>query len=117
VSGVMTVMVSELVVADVLVDGVTRCLEAALSTNAVEDKSGGLVQPELRGNKFAIMLLATSMFDQSAGLNRLAGVHLLLASLPPLVSNLVAVALCPALQWVQVALVWPHLTLNPCNKQ
>ncbi len=91
-------MVSELVAADILVDGVTRCLEAAMSKNAVEDKSGGLVQPESRGNEFAIMLLATSTFDRSAGANRQAGVHLLLASLPPLVSNLVAVALCPALQ-------------------
>ncbi len=110
-------MVLELVAADVLIDGVTRCLEAAVSTNTVEDKSGGLVQPESRGNKFAIMLLATSMFDQSAGANCQAGVHLLLALLPPLVSNLVAVALCPALQWAQVALVWPRSTLNPCNEQ
>ena len=110
-------MVLELVAADVLIDGVTRCLEAAVSTNTVEDKSGGLVQPESRGNKFAIMLLATSMFDQSAGANCQAGVHLLLELLPPLVSDLVAVALCPALQWAQVALVWPHLTLNLHDKQ
>ncbi len=103
--GWITVMVLELVAADVLVDGVTRCLEAAVSINAVEDKSGGLVQPKLRGNKFAIMLLATSTFDGSAGANRQAGVHLLLALLPPLVSNLVAAALCPSLQWAQVALV------------
>ncbi len=110
-------MVLELVAADVLVDGVTRCLEATVSINVVEDKSGGLVQPELRGNKFAIMLLATSTFDGSAGANHQAGVHLLLALLPPLVSNLAAAALCPSLQWAQVALVWPRLTLNPCNKQ
>jgi hypothetical protein len=100
-------MVLELVVADVLVDGVTRCLEAAMSINAVEDKSGGLVLPELRGNEFVIMLLAPSTSDGSAGVNRQAGVHLLLASLLPLVSNLVAAALCPSLRWAHVALVWP----------
>jgi hypothetical protein len=110
-------MVLELVAADVLVDGVTRCLEAAVSMHAVEDKSGGLLQPESRGNKFAIMLLATSTFNQSTGANRQAGVRLLLALLLPLVSNLVAGALCPALQWAQVALVGPRLTLNPCNQQ
>jgi hypothetical protein len=106
-------MVLELMAADFLVDGVTRCLEAAMSISVVEDKSGGLVQSESRGNKFAIMLLATSMFDGSAGANPQVGVHLLLALLPPLVSNLVAAALCPSLQWAQVALVWPRLTLNP----
>jgi hypothetical protein len=46
--GWMTVIRSELVVAEVLVVGVTKCLEAAVSINAVEDKSGGLVQPESR---------------------------------------------------------------------
>ncbi len=39
-------MVSELVVANVFVEGVTRCLEAAVSINAVEDRSGGFAQPE-----------------------------------------------------------------------
>ncbi len=110
-------MVLELVVADILVDGVTRCLEAAVSIKALKDKSGGLVQPELRGNEFAIMLLATSTFDGPTGANRQAGVHLLLASLLPLVSDLVAVVMCPSLRWAQVALVWPHLTLNPCDEQ
>ncbi len=110
-------MVSELVGTDVLVNGVTRYLEAAMSINAIEDKSGGLVQPESRGNKFAIMLLATSTFDGSAGANHQAGVHCLLALLPPLVSNLVATVLCPSLRWAQVALVWPGLTLNPCDEQ
>jgi hypothetical protein len=46
--GWMTVIRSELVVAEVRVVGVTKCLEAAVSINAVEDKSGGLVQPESR---------------------------------------------------------------------
>jgi hypothetical protein len=63
------------------------------------------------------MLLATSTFDQSTGANHQAGVHHLLALVPPLVSDLVGVALCPNLQWAQVALVWPRLTLNPCNEQ
>ncbi len=44
--GWMTVMVLELVVADIFVEGVTRCLEAAVSINAVEDRSGGFAQPE-----------------------------------------------------------------------
>jgi hypothetical protein len=44
--GWMTVMVLELVVADVFVEGVTRCLEAAVSINVVEDRSGGFAQPE-----------------------------------------------------------------------
>ena len=46
--GWMTVIHLELVVAEVLVVGVTKCLEAAVSINAVEDKSGGLVQLESR---------------------------------------------------------------------
>ncbi len=44
--GWMTVMDSRLVVGEVCVDGVTRDLEAAVSKKAVEDKSGGLAQPE-----------------------------------------------------------------------
>ena len=44
--GWMTVMDSRLVVGEVCVDGVTRDLEAAVSIKAVEDKSGGLAQPE-----------------------------------------------------------------------
>jgi hypothetical protein len=46
--GWMTVICLELVVAEVLFVGVTKCLEAAVSINAVEDKSGGLVQLESR---------------------------------------------------------------------
>ncbi len=46
--GWMMVIRSELVVMEVLVVGVTKCLEAAVSINAVEDKSGGLVQLESR---------------------------------------------------------------------
>ncbi len=46
--GWMTVIRLELVVAEVLVVGVTKCLEAVVSMNAVEDKSGGLVQLESR---------------------------------------------------------------------
>jgi hypothetical protein len=44
--GWMTVMDSWLVAGEVHVDGVTRGLEAAVLIKAVEDKSGGLVQPE-----------------------------------------------------------------------
>jgi hypothetical protein len=43
----MTVMDSRLVAGEVCVNGVTRDLEAAVSIKAVEDKSGGLAQPEL----------------------------------------------------------------------
>jgi hypothetical protein len=45
--GWMTVMDSRLVVREVLVNGVTRDLEAAVSIKAVEVKLRGLVQPEL----------------------------------------------------------------------
>ena len=44
--GWMTVMDSRLVAGEVCVDGVTRDLEAAVSIKAVEDKLGGLAQPE-----------------------------------------------------------------------
>ncbi len=83
--GWMTVMDLRLVAGKVCVDGVTRDLEAAVSIKAVEDKLSGLAQPELRGNKFANMFEATPTFDMSAGFNcQVSGVHLLLASLPPL---------------------------------
>ena len=39
-------MVLELVAADVFVEGVMRCFEAAVSINAVEDRSGGFAQLE-----------------------------------------------------------------------
>ncbi len=42
----MTLMDSRLVAGEVSVDGVTRDLEASVLIKAVEDKSGGLVQPE-----------------------------------------------------------------------
>ncbi len=42
----MMVMVLELVAADIFVEGVMRCLEAAVSINAVEDRSGGFAQLE-----------------------------------------------------------------------
>ncbi len=35
------------VIMEVLVIGVTRCFDAVVSMNAVDDKSGGLVQPEV----------------------------------------------------------------------
>ena len=41
-------MRSELVAGDVFVVGVTKCLEAAVSINAVVFRLGGLVQPESR---------------------------------------------------------------------
>jgi len=41
----MTVMVSVLVASEVFVVGVTKCLEAAVSMNAVVKRSGGLAQP------------------------------------------------------------------------
>ena len=44
--GWMTVMDSWLVTEEVCVDGVTRDLEAAVLIKAVEDKLGGLAQPE-----------------------------------------------------------------------
>jgi hypothetical protein len=44
--GWTTVMDSRLVAGEVCADGVTRDLEAAVSIKAVEDKSGGLAQPE-----------------------------------------------------------------------
>ncbi len=45
--GWMTVMDLRLVAGEVRVDGMTKDLEAAVSIKAVEDKSGGLTQPEL----------------------------------------------------------------------
>ena len=42
----MTVMDSRLVAGEVCVDGVTRDLEALVSIKAVEDRLGGLAQPE-----------------------------------------------------------------------
>ncbi len=39
----------ELVTVEVLVDGVTKCFEAAMLTKVLVDKSGGLVQPDSRG--------------------------------------------------------------------
>jgi len=44
--GWMTVMDLRLVAGEVCVDGVTRDLEAAVLIKAVEDKLGGLAQPE-----------------------------------------------------------------------
>jgi hypothetical protein len=44
--GWMTVMDPRLVAGEVCVDGVTRDLEAAVSIKAVEDRLGGLAQPE-----------------------------------------------------------------------
>ena len=44
--GWMTVMDSRLVAGEVCVDGVTRDLEAAVLIKAVEDRLGGLAQPE-----------------------------------------------------------------------
>lgn len=35
-------------VVEVLVAGVTKCLEAVVSINVVNDKSGGLAQPDSR---------------------------------------------------------------------
>jgi hypothetical protein len=44
--GWMTVTDSRLVAGKVCVDGVTRDLEAAVLIKSVEDRSGGLAQPE-----------------------------------------------------------------------
>ena len=41
-------MVSVLVASEVCVVGVTKFLEAAVSMNAVDERSGGLVQPEAK---------------------------------------------------------------------
>ena len=79
------------VMAEVLVMGVTRCFDAAVSMNAVDDKSGGLVQPEVWINDFA-KLLATSSFESSAGVHRQVGAQVLLILLPPFVSARVALA-------------------------
>ncbi len=49
----MTVMDLVLVAAKVMIEGVTSNLDAAMLIKAVVDKSGGLSQPESRGNKFA----------------------------------------------------------------
>jgi hypothetical protein len=54
--GWITVIDALLVAGDVLVDGITSDLEAAVSINAVVDKLGGLEQPGSYGNKFANML-------------------------------------------------------------
>jgi hypothetical protein len=42
-----------LVITEVLIKGRTSVLDAAMLLNAVLDKSGGLVQSELIGSKFA----------------------------------------------------------------
>jgi hypothetical protein len=52
----ITVMDALLVVADILVDGITSDLEAAVSLKAVVDKLGGLVQLGSCGNTFPNML-------------------------------------------------------------
>jgi hypothetical protein len=44
--GWMTVLDSRLVAGEIRVNGVTRDLEAAVLIKAVEDKLGGLAQPE-----------------------------------------------------------------------
>jgi hypothetical protein len=44
--GWMTVIVLELVAMDVFIEGVLRCLEAAVLINAMEDRSGGFTQPK-----------------------------------------------------------------------
>jgi hypothetical protein len=52
--GWMTVIEELLVVADVVVEGMTSDFEAAESINAVDNKLGGLVQPvSCWNNKFA----------------------------------------------------------------
>jgi hypothetical protein len=52
--GWITVMDALLVAADVLVDGITSVLEAAVSIKAVVDKSGGLEQPSHVGTSLLI---------------------------------------------------------------
>jgi hypothetical protein len=54
--GWITVMDALLVAADILVDGITSDLEAAVSITAVVDKLGVLKQPGSCGNEFANML-------------------------------------------------------------
>jgi hypothetical protein len=44
----MIVIGSEMIFTEVLVVGVTKCLGAAVSIKAVDDKSGGLAQQESR---------------------------------------------------------------------
>ncbi len=51
--GWITVMDALLVAADVLVEGITSDLEAAVSIKAAVDKSGGLEQPGSCGKEFA----------------------------------------------------------------
>ena len=97
-------MVSVLVASEVFVVGVTKFLEAAVSMNAVVKRSGGLAQPATKGKEFAIMLLATSVLEVSAGSHRQAGVHALLSVLPPFVLARKAVVSCPSLRWVHVVL-------------
>jgi hypothetical protein len=95
--GWMTVMAVELVGLDVVVKGMTSDFEAAVSMNAVEDRSGGLSQPGSRAKKVAIALQATSMSDKPAGANRLvAGAQLMFLPLPQLMSDPMAVEMWPS---------------------
>jgi hypothetical protein len=101
-----------LVAADVLVDGITSDLEAAVSIKAVVDKLGGLEQPGSCANEFANMLQATSTLNESAGAHRQVGVgQPWLSVLPPFMLVRVAVVLCPHLWWVHEVLEWLTFTL------
>ncbi len=100
--------------------------EAAVSMNAVDVKSGGLVQPDLwYVIEFAnIVLLTTSVLLYSAGapcqvggLGMPAVRHPSLNLLPPIVWARVAPGWWPALRDVHVQLLCPIFTLKPWDQQ
>jgi len=109
-TAICTLLFGVLLAGAVVVSSVT---EAAVSMNAVEDKSGGLAQPEWYLIEFAnIMSLTTSVLINSAGVpcqvggvGRPAVGQPVLKVLPPIVLVRVAPNWWPALRDVHMELV------------
>ena len=91
---------------------------AAVSSKAVLLMLGGLAQPdEIVAEHNKLNLLALSSTKSSAGSHRHFGFQFLLALLPPMVLLRVASSLCPSVRVLQVLLLCPFITLNPCVQQ
>ena len=99
--------------------------EAAVSMNAVDVKSGGLVQPEWFVIEFTYIVLVTTsvllnpagMPCQVGGVGRPAEGQPVLNVTLPIMLFRVAPAWWPARREVQVLLVCPIFTLKPWDQQ
>ena len=97
---------------------------AAESIRAVVFRSGGLEQPgeiSMLFAKFCLELATTSkkLFSPAGAPGQLRNTQLLFHKHPPWISPLFAVTceLWDSFRRSQVALLWPHRTLYPCDQQ